>query len=269
MDGIWDRHGGAASPMPPALPFRLALYLTSGRFVPRSLPPRRHRRPGAWAAPPRRRRRRWPPCAAPPPPRGRGPGAPAPRRPGRRARPRALLDDDRDLPAYALGGPGGQCAEAVAPDLLVGLGQLTADGGAAVGAEDLGHRLQGGGEPVRRLEVDEGAALPGHLAQPPQPLPALRGRNPSKQNRSTGSPERASAVSTADGPGTAVMRSPRSTAAATRRYPGSETEGMPASVTSSTRAPWASSSTSSGCGRSRCPRSRRRRVRWCGRRGPG
>ena len=34
--------------------------------------------------------------------------------------------------------------------------------------------------------------------------PALRGRKPSKQNRSTGSPDTASAVSTADGPGTAV-----------------------------------------------------------------
>ena len=47
--------------------------------------------------------------------------------------------------------------------------------------------------------------------------PALRGRNPSKANRSTGSPDTASAVSTADGPGTAVTRTPASTAAATRR----------------------------------------------------
>ena len=38
--------------------------------------------------------------------------------------------------------------------------------------------------------------------------PALRGRKPSKQNRSTGRPETASAVSTADGPGTAVTRMP-------------------------------------------------------------
>ena len=38
--------------------------------------------------------------------------------------------------------------------------------------------------------------------------PALRGRKPSKQNRSTGSPETASAVSTADGPGTAVTVTP-------------------------------------------------------------
>ena len=47
--------------------------------------------------------------------------------------------------------------------------------------------------------------------------PALRGRKPSKQNRSTGRPETASAVSTADGPGTAVTSMPASTAAATSR----------------------------------------------------
>src|SRR3954469_24146203 len=76
--------------------------------------------------------------------------------------------------------------------------------------------------------------------------PPLRGRNPSKQNRSTGSPDSASAVRTADGPGTAVTRTSFSTPAATSRYPGSDTDGIPASVTSNTRAPPRSSSTSSG-----------------------
>ena len=47
--------------------------------------------------------------------------------------------------------------------------------------------------------------------------PALRGRKPSKQNRSTGRPLTASAVSTALGPGTAVTRTSCSTAAATSR----------------------------------------------------
>ena len=47
--------------------------------------------------------------------------------------------------------------------------------------------------------------------------PPLRGKNPSKQKRSTGSPLTATAVSTADGPGTAVTRTPAATAAATRR----------------------------------------------------
>jgi hypothetical protein len=88
---------------------------------------------------------------------------------------------------------------------------------------------------VRCLEEDERAPLAGHLAQPRPALAPLARQEPSKQNRSTGRPEIASAVRTADGPGTAVTRTPASTAAATSRYPGSETLGMPASVTSSTR----------------------------------
>jgi hypothetical protein len=47
------------------------------------------------------------------------------------------------------------------------------------------------------------------------PLP--RGGKPSKQNRSVGSPDTASAVVTADGPGSAVTRRPASAAAATSR----------------------------------------------------
>ena len=53
-------------------------------------------------------------------------------------------------------------------------------------------------------------------------------------------------MSTADGPGTPVTRTSMPTAALTRRYPGSETDGIPASVTTSTRAPSRSRSTSSG-----------------------
>jgi hypothetical protein len=56
-----------------------------------------------------------------------------------------------------------------------------------------------------------------------------------------GSPETASAVVTADGPGTAVTRTPAATAAATTRYPGSLMPGIPASVTTSTFRPAASS----------------------------
>ena len=60
--------------------------------------------------------------------------------------------------------------------------------------------------------------------------PGLRGGKPSKQNRSLGRPETASAVVTADGPGSEVTLIPASTARRVRRYPGSETPGMPASV---------------------------------------
>ncbi|SHY45590.1 Uncharacterised protein [Mycobacteroides abscessus subsp. abscessus] len=75
--------------------------------------------------------------------------------------------------------------------------------------------------------------------------PCLRGAKPSKQKRSTGSPETASAVVTADGPGRHVIGMPCLTHAATKRYPGSLIEGIPASVTTSTSYP-ASRSASSG-----------------------
>ena len=76
--------------------------------------------------------------------------------------------------------------------------------------------------------------------------PSRRGAKPSKQNRSTGSPDSTSAVVTADGPGRQVTGSPSATAAATSRYPGSETAGMPASVTTSTVRPARTSSSSRG-----------------------
>ena len=47
--------------------------------------------------------------------------------------------------------------------------------------------------------------------------PSLRGGKPSKQNRSVGSPDTASAVVTAEGPGTAVTTIPSAAAAATIR----------------------------------------------------
>ncbi len=47
--------------------------------------------------------------------------------------------------------------------------------------------------------------------------PALRGGNPSKQNRSLGSPDTASAAVTADGPGSTVTVTPASIAAVTSR----------------------------------------------------
>ena len=79
----------------------------------------------------------------------------------------------------------------------------------------------------------------------PRRAPSLRGRNPSKQNLSVGSPETASAVRTADGPGIAVTLSPRSMQAVTTLNPGSLTDGMPASVTSATVMPSATAATSS------------------------
>ena len=83
--------------------------------------------------------------------------------------------------------------------------------------------------------------------------PGLRGRNPSKQKRSEASPDRARAVSTAEGPGATVTGTCSRTAAWTSRYPGSETEGMPASETTRTRRPArAASSSSAARSRSLC-----------------
>ena len=64
--------------------------------------------------------------------------------------------------------------------------------------------------------------------------PGLRGRNPRKSTRSVSRPATVSAVSSAEGPGTASTKWPASTTAATSRAPGSETSGVPASDTSAT-----------------------------------
>ena len=61
--------------------------------------------------------------------------------------------------------------------------------------------------------------------------PSLRGMKPSKVKRSVGRPDTASALSTADGPGTIVTSTPASAQARTRLKPGSLTVGMPASLT--------------------------------------
>ena len=50
---------------------------------------------------------------------------------------------------------------------------------------------------------------------------------------------------TAEGPGAQVTGSPADTAAATSRYPGSETVGIPASVTRTTLSPFATAATRS------------------------
>ena len=98
-------------------------------------------------------------------------------------------DDDRDLAADPVGGPGGQLGQPAAAYLLVGLGQLPAHRGRPVGAERLGHRGErrrgAGAAPRRRPSC--AARRPASASRRAR-SPALRGRNPSKQNRSTGSP---------------------------------------------------------------------------------
>ena len=76
--------------------------------------------------------------------------------------------------------------------------------------------------------------------------PALRGKNPSNANRATGKPDNTSAASAAEGPGNVVIATPASCASRTNRKPGSLTEGIPASVTTSTCAPERARSINSG-----------------------
>ncbi len=72
----------------------------------------------------------------------------------------------------------------------------------SVGAERRGHVGEGCRDPGGRLEEDHRARLAGEGARGRRGArPDLRGRNPSNVKRSVGSPETASAVSTALGPG--------------------------------------------------------------------
>ena len=73
--------------------------------------------------------------------------------------------------------------------------------------------------------------------KPARRSPGLRGGKPSKQNRSHGRPDTARAVVTALGPGATLTGTPASIAARTRRNPGSDTLGMPPSVTTATVEP--------------------------------
>ena len=92
----------------------------------------------------------------------------------------------------------------------------------------------------------------------------LRGRKPSNAKRSIGNPDSTSAARAALGPGTTRTSSPASATTRTRRAPGSETPGVPASVTYATCAPrWMSPTRSAARWRSLCScsaTSRRRPV---------
>ena len=63
------------------------------------------------------------------------------------------------------------------------------------------------------------------------------GRNPSKKNRSAGSPATVSAASSAEAPGIGTTRTPAAMAAPTSRAPGSDSSGVPASEISAMASP--------------------------------
>ena len=253
-------------------PFARALYafwesgtgacLTRTGGSPRSWPPPPRRRPPAWAVPPAAPPPRWPPCGARP-------------ASSRTATRRASSSGARRLAARSPAAP--STTTVISPRTPSAAHSASSSSGPRrtssyvlvssrhtaarrSGAEDLRHGGQGRRQPVRRLEVDEGAALLGGLAQPRRAArPALRGRKPSKQNRSTGSPDSASAVSTADGPGTAVTAHaraprPRPPAGSRGRRPTACPRPSPAAPATPPPAP----RPARACGPPRCPRSRRR-----------
>jgi len=74
--------------------------------------------------------------------------------------------------------PGREVGQRAAPDLLVHLGELTADDRGAVSAMRGAEFLQGLGEPARRLEEHLGAGVGGEVGEPPFPLARLAGREP-------------------------------------------------------------------------------------------
>ncbi len=122
--------------------------------------------------------------------------------------------------------------ERAPPHLLVQLGELAGDGdlaqraarGRAAAVSVACTRLGDSYSTTVRVS-DTSAAMRSRRTTP------RRGRKPSNTKRSVGNPDSTSAVSTALGPGTMSTASPASRQARTRRSPGSEMPGMPASVT--------------------------------------
>ena len=91
----------------------------------------------------------------------------------------APCDDERDLAAHAVGGPGGELGQRAAAYLLVGLGQLPAHRGRAGPAPKtsaiVGERR---GRAVRRLEEHHRPLLAGQRGEPAGRSPGLRGQEP-------------------------------------------------------------------------------------------
>ncbi len=75
--------------------------------------------------------------------------------------------------------------------------------------------------------------------------PSRAGRNPSKENLSVGRPAMLSAAVIAEGPGTATTLMPSCVTRRTSSNPGSESSGVPASLTSAMRVPARNFSSSS------------------------
>ncbi len=159
---------------------------------------------------------------------------------------RRTADHDGDLAPDALRRPVRELRHATAADLLIGLRQLTAHGGRPVRPERLRHGPQRDLDAVRRLEEHHRAPLPRQRGQRARPLTALARQEALEAETVHRQPGHRQGHEHRARPGHARDRTPDSMAALTRRYPGSDTDGIPASVTTTTRAPPRRRSTSSG-----------------------
>ena len=88
------------------------------------------------------------------------------------------------------------------------------------------------GDAVRRLEEHQRARLVRQPRQRARRSPARAGRKPSNANRSVGRPAMLSAAVSAEAPGIARTSMPAAAAARTSAKPGSDSSGVPASLTS-------------------------------------
>ena len=153
------------------------------------------------------------------------------------------VDHDRELAAQLVEL---ELAEHAAQHGLVALRELARERHAprAEGGAQVGERLRGA---VGRLVQHERSGKRRERGELARALRAAgASRKPANANGRVAKPLATSAASSADGPGTGTTAAPASSAARTKRSPGSETSGVPASETSAIRAPRASRSSSSG-----------------------
>ena len=149
----------------------------------------------------------------------------------------ARVDDERDLTADARGrqrGPEG--ARGPSPELLEPLRHLAREHDLGL-AEDRLDGREGRREPVRALVEHDRAPEHRELTQPARRRPGFIGQEPLEDEPVGGHPRRRQRGDERGRARDGHDRHARSRQRRTRRKPGSETPGVPASVTSAIRAP--------------------------------
>src|SRR6266702_2392559 len=153
---------------------------------------------------------------------------------------------ERDFPAGgALLERTREFGEFAAAELFVHLRHFARHAGAAIAKHfpSVGNALR---DPVRRFVEDDGAVLDAQPFEARRRSPLRAGKKPTKRNSSLGRPEAEREASSAEGPGIGTTGMQCRRHSVTRRCPGSETSGIPASLTSAIFAPCSNATTSSG-----------------------